>query len=271
MELVAAIGDCLGDNLEGVYLHGSLAMGCFYEGSSDVNLLVAIERPLAPAQRLCLRDLLLTRSGRPYLDYSEDWRPAMAAEAAGGALAPLPATDPDLAAHVAMRHHRGRVLVGRPIGAAFPAVPREAFLDAVFTPDPGATLATLRQEPVDGILNLCRLGLYARTGRYGSKREGALWALAEPEAPGCLSVARALAAYEAGRGQASGTGPNSGDSQRSGRGPSAAGCTKARRARAPCLAHRQGARRSRASRRSPACPWRRSAAASRCPGPWHGR
>ncbi len=218
--LVDALAACLGPNLEGVYLHGSLAMGCFAAASSDVDLVLAVAAPLAEGDRAALRDLLLSRSGRPYpvelsvmtreerfpwrhpapfsWHYSEAWRSAMAAEAAGGPTAPLPARDPDLAAHITMLHARGRPLRGMPLAAAFPEVPRRDFLDAVFTRDAGACLDSLRKAPVDGVLNLCRLGLYARTGRLGSKREGGVWALRQGDLPEPASVRRALGRYEAG-------------------------------------------------------------------------
>ncbi len=219
-DIVEAISSCLGPNLEGVYLHGSLAMGCFHAGTSDVDLLLGVGRSLRNEERDSLRDLLLARSGDPHpaeltvltradrfpwrhpmpfdLHYSELWRPAFAAEAAGGPRVVQPAGDGDLAAHVAMLLARGRRLRGEPIETAFLAVPRRDFLDAVFTSDAGEALAELRRTPVDGILNLCRLGLYARTGKLGSKREGAIFALAEPGLPELQTVARALAAYESG-------------------------------------------------------------------------
>ncbi|HDK44919.1 MAG TPA: nucleotidyltransferase domain-containing protein, partial [Actinobacteria bacterium] len=38
--LVAGIADVLGDELVGVYLHGSLAMGGYYRPKSDLDLLI---------------------------------------------------------------------------------------------------------------------------------------------------------------------------------------------------------------------------------------
>lgn len=37
----------LGDNLAGIYLHGSAAMGCFNALRSDVDLLVVVKRDMA--------------------------------------------------------------------------------------------------------------------------------------------------------------------------------------------------------------------------------
>ena len=223
-DLVAGIGDCLGANLEGVYLHGSLAMGDYFPGSSDIDLLLAVHMPPGAQEIGHLRDFLLARSGRPdpieltvmtaaerfpwrhpapfSWHYSEAWRAAMATQAAGGPAPALPATDPDLAAHVTMLWATGRVLYGVPIADAFPQVPREDFLDAVYTRDVARAAAELSREQVDGVLNLCRLGLYACEARLGSKREGALWALADARAAEPAMVREALTAYEAG--QASG-------------------------------------------------------------------
>ena len=217
---VQQLAPIIGDGLDGVYLHGSLATGDFVRGSSDVDLLLATREPLTAAQRVALRDLLLERSTprlpieisslsraerRPWRHpcpfdwhFSEAWRDRMAASRAVGTEPAQPATDPDLAAHVTMLHARGRTLLGLPADEAFPPVPRTDFLASVLAPDVAACLATLRDAPAYGVLNLCRLGMYARTGRLGSKREGALWALAEARAPLPALTRRALSAYDAG-------------------------------------------------------------------------
>src|SRR5262245_41963017 len=57
----------LGDNLSGVYLHGSLSMGCFNPTRSDIDLLV-ISRQTMPKE-------MLHEIARLVLDYSSDPRP----------------------------------------------------------------------------------------------------------------------------------------------------------------------------------------------------
>src|SRR5262245_20594409 len=54
----------LGDNLTGVYLHGSLAMGCFNPMRSDIDLLVITRSALADAAHDIAR-LVLRCSGDP--------------------------------------------------------------------------------------------------------------------------------------------------------------------------------------------------------------
>ena len=139
----------LADRLVGVYLHGSLALGCFQPAASDLDVLVVTERPPDPDQLSRLAALLRDTSAAPcpievssltwsYLHpwryptaydfhYSETWRTRMTALLAAGswADAPIPAgTDPDLAAHCTIVRARGSVLAGAPIAEVFP--PRAA-------------------------------------------------------------------------------------------------------------------------------------------------
>lgn len=55
----------LGDNLLGVYLHGSLAMGGFNPERSDSDLLVATQDGMSAAARRDVARLLLELSGAP--------------------------------------------------------------------------------------------------------------------------------------------------------------------------------------------------------------
>ncbi len=219
--LVEDIAACFAVAPDGIYLHGSLSMGSFRLGSSDVDLLVAVQNRPEADDIGRLRSLLLGRSGQPYdvelsilsqaerfpwrhpapfsWHYSEAWRDAMRSEQNGGPAAGMPPADPDLAAHLTMLRARGRALYGLPVALAFPEVPRRDFLDAVLAPDEESCLESLRADPVDGILNLLRLGLYAREGRLGSKLEGAGWALGLEAWGDSDAVRRALASYQAGR------------------------------------------------------------------------
>ena len=46
--------EILGENLVGLYLHGSIAFGCFNPQKSDVDYIAAVREPLAPDTRLRL-------------------------------------------------------------------------------------------------------------------------------------------------------------------------------------------------------------------------
>jgi len=57
--IAAACRNTLGDTLAGVYVHGSLAFGCFCWTQSDIDFLVAVRRPLSQAQKEALFRALL--------------------------------------------------------------------------------------------------------------------------------------------------------------------------------------------------------------------
>src|SRR5687767_9953946 len=71
----------LGENLTGVYLHGSLAMGCFNPQSSDIDMLIVTEQPLTSAQQYSMAQITLNCSPQPIgfemssisRTYFEDW------------------------------------------------------------------------------------------------------------------------------------------------------------------------------------------------------
>lgn len=61
-EFVCAFRELLGERLTGVYLHGSLAMGCFNPVSSDVDLLVVVREPLSLMDKAAIGQELLRLS-----------------------------------------------------------------------------------------------------------------------------------------------------------------------------------------------------------------
>src|SRR5690349_21316730 len=94
--LVAEIQHVLGDAITGIYLHGSLAMGCFNPARSDLDVLVVTECPMTLDQKRASAEMLLRFSANPHpieisfvslddlspwryptpfqLHHSEDWR-----------------------------------------------------------------------------------------------------------------------------------------------------------------------------------------------------
>jgi hypothetical protein len=105
----------LGKSVVGVILHGSLTLGGYVPGSSDIDLLVVIDQPLTDAQLAALIDVVAAASPRP--PWSVDLRVVLRQVAA----APTPAPPmeayirivPDLESglHVEYRHPGERDLV----------------------------------------------------------------------------------------------------------------------------------------------------------------
>jgi len=188
-------------NLIGVYLHGSLATGCFNPTRSDIDLLVVTRHQLAREVKKSLIETLLRISNSPHpleisflrlgdmrpwqyptpfdLHYSEGWREKYARDLASDHWRYWPTeeqTDNDLAAHVTMTKARGICLWGEPVGQVFPDVPRKDFAASIAS-DLAWALEGLDKFPVYGVLNACRIYAYFKDGYVYSKAEGAVWAL----------------------------------------------------------------------------------------------
>jgi predicted nucleotidyltransferase len=201
--LLGAFRALLGADLVGIYLHGSLAMGCFNPLRSDIDLLAVTQEPItveikAEIARLLLevsrrptpveisflasRDLTPWRHPTPFdFHYSEDWRPAMTrdlAQSAWGNCGAVRRCDADLAGHITVTRHRGICLYGLPIPQVFPVVPRTDFLASILADvlDQKYGLTSDLSHPVYVILNACRTLAYLRTGQILSKDEGGGWA-----------------------------------------------------------------------------------------------
>jgi predicted nucleotidyltransferase len=194
----------LGKNLIGVYLHGSLAMGCFNPTQSDIDLLVVVKRRLSARTRrdltelflaasinpcpiecsaLLERDLRSWRHPAPYdFHYSEDWRARFAKRPS---LADSRGRDPDLAAHVSVTRARGICLVGAPIAGVFAKVPLADYVDSAIADFRWARRRVNLRALAPGrrvaaslyfVLNAFRVWSLLATGQVKSKAEAARWA-----------------------------------------------------------------------------------------------
>jgi streptomycin 3"-adenylyltransferase len=201
----SVIGGCerhLGEGLVGVYVHGSLAFGCYVRPKSDLDVLVVSAGALTPAAREGLAaDVLTAFEERPTVGglelsvvtaadaahfahptpyewhFSEVWAHDVRAGRIGG-----PGVDADLAAHVTVTRACGIGLVAPPPGDLFGAVPHDSFLNAVF--DDLAWIVDAKniiESPIYATLNICRsIELLRRgPGTVSSKVDGAQWALAD--------------------------------------------------------------------------------------------
>lgn len=215
---VALFTTRLGERVDGVVLHGSLAMGSFRRGVSDLDLLVVADDDLAPERRRdlahALADLSETRPSAgdvelsvvrsrdaaafvhpmPFtLHYSKDWYDAIRRDAMDYA---AERTDPDLAAHVTVARARGVALLGPPPDVLFAPVPWADYLDSV-RGDLEWILddENIRDNPPYAVLNVCRaLELHdAPEGTIRSKEEGGVWGKAHLPAAFTPLIEQALA------------------------------------------------------------------------------
>jgi streptomycin 3"-adenylyltransferase len=217
------IARLLEDNLIGIYLHGSLAMGCYTEEASDIDLLVLTDGPVAFPVLREVGHLMLKASERapakgfemsvvdkrtttpfvhpaPFLlHYSDTFRDDFRS---GTVDFSKPRTDPDLAAHFTMARSRGVRLAGEPIDHALAPVPEEAFRDSIVH-DARWCLSNIQLGPRVGwgrvptyaVLNLSRVAGYLDDRTIRSKLEGGEWALNRFGEEGRQVITEALKEY----------------------------------------------------------------------------
>lgn len=189
-----------GDHLTGVYLHGSLAMGCFNPQKSDLDLLLVVdEEPSDEAKLAFMEQVVLLNKEAPAkgLELSIVTKAAVKSfqyptpfvlhfspmhlgwfqQDPKGYVAHMKGDDPDLAAHCTILLQYGKVLYGAPITEVFGEVPKAAYLDSIWQDVSGAEEDILR-DPMYITLNLCRVLAYVRQSLVLSKQEGGQWGLA---------------------------------------------------------------------------------------------
>jgi streptomycin 3"-adenylyltransferase len=206
----------LGENLSGFYLHGSLAMGCFHSGSSDIDFLAVVRCSLTLAEKKTIIDYLLgidngSSAAAPEmsivtqdnldnfvypspfeLHYSNSWRDRYLS---GKVDWEEPRYDADLVMHYLAIRHRGICLYGSPIEAVFPEVPRDMCI-ASLTQDLNWVSERMDSLPATYIvLNPCRALAFLSTGTLMSKKEGGEWALSCLPREFSTLIYQALTAY----------------------------------------------------------------------------
>ncbi len=219
-EIVLRYRVILGEKLAGVYLHGSLAFGCFRWETGDIDFLVVVKTAPTLAEKQALvcvllglegsgppkgfemsvvleRECLYFRYPTPFeLHYSKVHSARFQSDLAAYCAA-MHGTDPDLAAHFTIVRSTGRALWGKPISSVFGAIPRCAYLHSIFS-DVSDAESAIACSPVSVVLNLCRVLAYAQEGLVLSKAQGGRWAAARlPQAHAQIAAA-ALASYEGG-------------------------------------------------------------------------
>lgn len=151
-QLCETLTDALGENLTGIYLHGSVAMGCFSWNTGDVDCLVVTAAPLETAAKTAMIDTCLAlqplcppkglelnvvtkavcENPQQNPAFEFHFSPLYAEPYAWGPqgqLSRMPKTDPDLIAHFSMVRSRGIALLGASPKQVFAPIPRVWLLD----------------------------------------------------------------------------------------------------------------------------------------------
>jgi predicted nucleotidyltransferase len=213
----------LDQNLLGIYLHGSLALGGFQPGRSDIDVIVVTAQRIdLETKRRCI-ELLLRISKMPCplnirflvqqdlfpfqhpllcdLHFSETHRESYQQELRSGTWKDWNGKaqrDPDLTLHLTVLHHSGICLYVKPIAEALPSVPEHDFRD-VLIKDVQVAQGDPLHDPISFVLNACRACAYLHDGAILFKDAGGVWGLAHlPEQDHPL-IHQALALYRGER------------------------------------------------------------------------
>lgn len=189
----------LKNKLVGIYVHGSIAFGCFNWEKSDIDFLVVTEEiPTSEEKERLIEVLLRLEKEAPPKGFEMS---VILEKYCGSFVYPTPfelhfsnahmescrkdlkaycqsmnGTDKDLAAHITVIQKVGIVLCGKEIKAVFGAVPWEHYLDSIKC-DIEDSENEITDNPVYVILNLCRVLAYTQEGLVLSKAQGGLWGL----------------------------------------------------------------------------------------------
>lgn len=208
----------LKENLIGIYVHGSIALGCFNWGKSDIDFIVVVHEKLSHQTKKKLMDFTvgLNEQAPPkglemsvvlkkyckefqyptpfelhfsnmhkewYLSNSDDYCEHMQGE------------DTDLAAHFTVIKHSGIVLLGESIGSVFGDIPSNYYLDSI-KDDVHNAKNDIIKNPVYIVLNLCRVVAYIQDGLILSKEQGGKWGRENLKTDYQSIISRALHSYQ---------------------------------------------------------------------------
>lgn len=224
MAYVSLCRRAFGENLRGVYLHGSAVMGCFHPTGSDADLLAVTEREPADGEKrifLCgllplsfetpcrgietsvvlMKDCIRPRHPIPFVFHYSEGHRVRAERDPAGFIRSMRGEDRDLAAHFAVTRARGMALYGDPPREVFGEISREDYADAILY-DVEHAPEEIGEHPVYLTLNLCRGLAYLREGLVLSKAEGGEWGLAHLPRTYLPRIRAALEAYRSGRSMA---------------------------------------------------------------------
>jgi Domain of unknown function (DUF4111) len=209
-ELVGRLRGILGDELVGVYVSGSGALGDYVPGRSDLDRFAVCERGVGEKTKEAVVAALRHESlpcparGLELVLYRRAFVAEPRRDAAfelnlnSGAAMPLHvAFEPEEEARhwfvldLAIVRDSGRALVGPPPRDLFAELPREWLLEAL-----AESLAWHRANPdvagENAVLNACRAWRFAEEGRWSSKRDAAAWARSRLADPAVVDAAVAL-------------------------------------------------------------------------------
>jgi hypothetical protein len=185
--------EVLGEDLHGAYLSGSVALGDYVPGKSDIDIFAVCQRPLAVETKRTVAEIISGEAancptrGMEFVLYSRgavaepSRRPRFEINLNAGPEMPYhlsfdPASEPShwFVLDISVVREHGLRLVGPPARKVFASIPRPWLLDAL----EGSLEWHANHESLlhYSVLNACRSWRYAEEGVMSSKKDAAEWA-----------------------------------------------------------------------------------------------
>ena len=208
-QVAEVLARILGDDLVGVYFVGSVALGGYVPGESDIDIAAVSNSALSDSHKQGVASAVVEASatcparGLEFTLYRREivGSPPAGADfevnANGGPRMPT-AVHVDATAEPgfwyvldrAIAHRSGRAISGPPAHRIFADVPRSTLLDAMY--QSMAWHRAHEKATLYSVLNACRAWRFCAEDVLGSKLEGAAWARARWPDPGLIDAAVAL-------------------------------------------------------------------------------
>ena len=189
----------IGDNLVGIYLHGSAVMGCYNPDKSDLDFLVVVKENVKDETKKAFMDMVIALNAQTpgkgiemsivkrevcdpfiyptrfelhfsqmhikwYNDNPDDY------------IRKMNGTDKDLAAHFIVIKARGKCLCGLPVNEVFGEVPEQNYMDSLWN-DIEEAAEEITDNTMYLTLNLARVLAWIKEKKVLSKKEGGEWGL----------------------------------------------------------------------------------------------
>ncbi len=219
-EIVEKSRQIFREALTGIYLHGSMAMGCFHPLKSDIDLILVIREQITDRQKLQFmnhivelnaaapskgiefsivkeKDCQEFRYPTPFELHFSNAHLQWFLDNPADYIQNMNGVDKDLAAHFTIIKNYGIVLYGAEINDVFADVPRNAYIDSIWSDIENAKEEIVK-NPVYVILNLCRVAAFLKNDLIVSKKQGGEWALQNLPAQYHPLVSLALQSYASG-------------------------------------------------------------------------
>ncbi len=189
----------MGDELTGIYLHGSMAMNCFNPEKSDIDLLIIIENDINDErkmqfmkqvvrsnQKATTKGLELSIIKREYCNpfvyptpfelHFSNTHLSWFRDKPEDYIKSMKGTDKDIAAHCTIINKFGVTLYGQDKDIVFAKVPPKYYADSIWS-DIESAEDDIQKDPMYCILTLCRVLAFLKDDVSLSKQQGGEWGI----------------------------------------------------------------------------------------------